>query len=169
VGLISLFVALYAFQLLPVNYVGLALILVGIAFIIAEAFFPTFGALGIGGIIAFILGSILLMDSHSPGFTLLLPVIIGFALVTVGYLLLIIQLAVRAQKKTPVSGREELIGSEGVVILKGDVDRPRVRIRGELWQVRSTILLKPGDRVRVTGIDELTLIVSPVQDKKEES
>jgi membrane-bound serine protease (ClpP class) len=169
VGLISLFIALYAFQLLPVNYVGLALILAGIAFIVAEAFFPTFGALGIGGVIAFILGSILLMDTHSPGFTLLLPVILGFALVTIGYLLLIIQLAVRAQKKPPVSGREELIGSEGCVMLKSDVDQPRVRIRGELWQAHSTIPLKDGDKVRVIGIDELTLIVSKVQDKKEES
>jgi len=163
-GLICLLVAFYAFQLLPINYVGLALILVGMGFILAEAFLPSFGTLGIGGIIAFIIGSILLFDRNVPGFSLLIPVIVAVTLVTVGFLVVIIQLALRSQRRPIVSGREELIGSEGeVVILKGDEERPRARIRGELWQIRSNVPLRNGDRIKVLGIDELILNVVPIE------
>lgn len=162
-GLISLFIALYAFQLLPINYVGLALILLGIAFIVAEVFVTSFGALGIGGIIAFIIGSIMLFDTHVPGFTLLLPVLIAVVLVTIALLILLVQLALRAQRRPIVSGREEMLGSTGeVIIIKGDEERPRARIRGELWQIRSNVPLQQGQLIKVVGIDELILIVVPV-------
>lgn len=164
VGGISLLIALYAFQLLPVNYVGLILIIMGIAFIIAEALVPSFGALGIGGAVAFIVGSIMLIDTKVGGFKLLLPIIIAVTLVSVAFLLLITQLALRAHRRPVVSGREELIGSVGIVLKKeGDEERNRIRIRGELWQVESEYPLKPGDYVKVVDISELILQVIPIE------
>jgi membrane-bound serine protease (ClpP class) len=163
VGLISLLIALYAFQLLPINYVGLALILLGIVFIIAEAFVPSLGALGIGGIISFIVGSIMLVESHQPGFTLFIPLILAIAIVTAGVIILIVQLALRARRRPVVTGKEELIGSTGrIVILKDDVEHPRIRIKGELWQVRSDVPVKEHQQVKVIGIDGLILIVTPL-------
>lgn len=162
VGAICLFIALYALQLLPVNYAGLILILMGIAFIITEAFIPSFGALGLGGIVAFVVGSIMLVDSSTGGFTLLLPVIIALTLVTVGFLVLLIQLALRARRRPIVSGREELIDSVAEVLEReGDEHRFRVRIRGELWQIDSDYPLHPGQRVKVIELNDLILKVIP--------
>lgn len=163
-GAISLFIALYALQLLPVNYVGLTLIILGIAFIIAELFVSSFGALGIGGVIAFVIGSIMLIDSKMAGFKLLLPIIIAVTLVTIGFIVIISQMAIRAHRKPIVSGKEELIGSIATVLKKeGDEQRPRVRIRGELWQIESDYPLNDGDKVKVVGLDELILQVVPLE------
>jgi membrane-bound serine protease (ClpP class) len=160
VGLISLFIALYAFQLLPINYVGFSLILIGLGFMVTEAFIPSFGALGIGGIISFMIGSIMLFDTHAPGFKLLLPVIVTVVLVTAGFIAVVTQLVLRAHRKPVVSGKEELLGSIGeVVIIPGDDHYPRARIRGELWQIRSDQSLSSGQRVRVISIDGLILKV----------
>lgn len=167
VGLVSLLIALYAFQLLPINYVGLALILVGIAFIIAEVFAPSFGALGVGGFIAFIVGSIMLFDRQVPGFTLLLPVIIAVAVLTAGLVVFIVQLALRAQRRPVVSGREELLGSISTVQLTPDEELPRVRIHGELWQIKSNMPLQNGQKVKVVGIEDLILIVVPINSESE--
>lgn len=166
-GLISLLIALYAFQLLPINYVGLALLFLGIGFMITEIFLPTLGTIGIGGVIAFIIGSIMLFDKNIQGFSLILPVIIMISLVTVGFFSLIYLLALKVHRKPIVSGLEQLIGSKGnVIILNGNQEKPRIRIRGELWQIRSKEPLKEGDKVRVLGIDELKLIVVPDKEKK---
>lgn len=107
-GVIAILLALYAMQLLPINYAGLGLIVVGIAFMIAEAFLPTFGALGIGGVIAFIIGSILLLSNESPGYTIALPLIIGTAVASAGFFLFIINIAIKARSRPVVSGREQL-------------------------------------------------------------
>ncbi len=162
VGAICLFIALYALQLLPVNYAGLILILMGIAFIITEAFIPSFGALGLGGIVAFVVGSIMLIDSNTGGFTLILPVIVSLTLITIGFLVLLIQLALRARRRPIVSGREELIGSKAQVLKKeGDEHRFRVRIHGELWQIESDYPLHPGQQVKVIELNDLILKVIP--------
>ncbi len=166
-GLIALLLAFYAFQLLPTHYAGVALLVVGMMFMIAEVFLPSFGALGLGGLIAFIIGSILLFDRTTPGFTLLLPVIFSVAVVTFGYLVLIVQLAIRSRKKPVVSGREELIGSEGSVhFLNGESHHPYIKIRGEIWQVQSDTVLQLGQAVKVIQLKGLTLVVVPINQEK---
>jgi membrane-bound serine protease (ClpP class) len=163
-GIIALLIALYAFQLLPINYVGLGLILLGIAFMIAEAFIASFGTLAVGGIIAFILGSVMLFDSNTPGYGIMLPLIIAVALVSIALVLLIVQLALRSHRRPIVSGKEELIGSIGnVVLMKGDERLPRLRVRGELWQIHCDQPLHDGQKVKIIAIDGLVLTVQPLE------
>ncbi|HVV69879.1 MAG TPA: nodulation protein NfeD [Gammaproteobacteria bacterium] len=158
-GLIALLLALYAFQLLPINYAGLALILSGIAFLIAEVFF-TSGVLAVGGIIAFIFGSILLFGTGTVGFSIAWSVIITVTVVTVIFFLVIVGLAMRARFRPIVSGREELIGSCGV-IERIDEAGVWMRLAGELWQVRSSAPLSLNQKVIVTGRQGLVLFVAP--------
>jgi membrane-bound serine protease (ClpP class) len=159
-GAICLLLALFAFQMLPVNYAGLALILLGIAFMIAEAFFPSFGSLGIGGVIAFVAGAVLLIDSDVPGFGIPLWLIAGLALSSAAFVLLVGGLAARSRTRPVVTGREELVGAGGEMLQAGDGET-WARVRGETWRVRSRERLPPGTRVRVTGVDGLVLEVTP--------
>jgi membrane-bound serine protease (ClpP class) len=158
-GGICLLVALYAFQLLPINYAGIALILLGVAFIVAEAFMPSFGALGIGGLAALAIGMVILIDPDAaPGFDIPLPFIAGFT----GFMGLAVfataWFALKARSQPVVSGREDLQGADGVVLGDFDVEG-WARVRGETWRVRSGVALKEGDRVRVVAISGLTLTV----------
>jgi membrane-bound serine protease (ClpP class) len=162
-GGICLLLAAFAFQLLPVNYAGLALVLLGLAFIIAEAFLPSFGSLGIGGVIAFVAGAVLLIDSDVPGFGIPLWLIAGLAAASVLFVLLVGGLAARARGRPVVTGREELVGAGGEVIETGG-DEAWARVHGETWRVRSHARLAPGSRVRVTGVDGLVLDVMPDQE-----
>jgi membrane-bound serine protease (ClpP class) len=157
-GGICLLLGLYALQLLPINYAGLGLILLGLALMVAEVFLASFGVLGIGGIVAFVLGAILLIDTEVPGFGIPLPVIIAMALTSAAMIVLVGGMALRARRSRVVSGREEMVGSIGEVI---DADGWAF-IHGERWQVRSDEHLSPGQKVRVTGIDGLTLKVDPL-------
>ena len=111
VGAVSLVLALYAFQLLPVNYAGVALMLLGLALMIAEAFLPSFGALGIGGIAAFVVGSLILVDTDVPGFGLSIPLVLTFAFTSALLLVVIIGIAIRSRRRAVVSGSEQLIGA----------------------------------------------------------
>lgn len=155
-GAISLLIALYAFHLLPINYVGLALMLCGIGFLVAEAFVTSYGALGIGGMIAFIIGSVMLMDTKVPGFTIAFPLIISVGIMTGGFVLFILNLALRARARPVVSGVEEIAGSAGEVLSHvGNIYR--VRIKGEIWQAHSNEKLKVGQKVRVIEINGLFL------------
>jgi membrane-bound serine protease (ClpP class) len=159
-GSISLLIALYAFQLLPVNYVGLALILIGIAFLISEFFITSYGVLGIGGVIAFVIGSVMLIDTNVVGFGIPLPLIILVTAVTVLLISLIIRIAIRAQHSPEVTGREEVLVSEGeVVAILGN--RYQVRIKGEIWQAESKTPLQVGQHVAVVDINGLILQVEP--------
>lgn len=161
VGVICLLIALYAFQLLPINYAGLALILFGVGFMVAEAFVPSFGTLGLGGIAAFIIGSVLLMDKNITGFSIARSVILTVTLISAFFFLFIIQLLIRSRRRPPASGVEQLIGKEGTV----EIDShhiPRIRLLGELWQVKSSYALHVGDRVTVLNHVGLTLIVKPI-------
>jgi membrane-bound serine protease (ClpP class) len=159
-GAICLLLGLFAFQLLPVNYAGLALVLLGIGFMIAEAFLPSFGSLGIGGVIAFVVGAIFLVESDVPGFGIPLWLIAGLALASVAFVLLVGGLAARARTRPVVTGREELVGSGGEVVQTGEGEA-WARVRGETWRVRSRDRLAPGARVRVTRVDGLVLEVAP--------
>ena len=156
-GGICLLLALYALQLLPINYAGLALILLGLALMIGEAFLPSFGVLGIGGIVAFVLGATLLIDTEIPGFGIPLPVIAATALTSGALLILVGGMALRARRSRVVSGREELIGAPGEVI---DPDG-WATVHGERWRVASDRPLPVGQKIRVRAVDGLTLRVEP--------
>ncbi len=160
IGAICLLLALYAFQLLPISYAGLGLILLGVALMIGEAFEPSFGVLGLGGIVAFVFGSILLMDTEAPGFGIDLSVIVVFALISALVFIVAVGMAIRARRRPVVSGREELVGAEGMVV--DDFEgQGRVLVHSETWRALSATPLKRGQRVRVTALDGLTLKVEP--------
>lgn len=159
-GGICILLALYAAQVLPINYAGLALILLGILFMIGEAFVPSFGALGIGGAISFVIGSIILIDTDYEGYGISIPFISTFALVNAMFFFTILTMVLKARRKPVVSGSEELIGSNGEVIEAID-NYGRVRVHSENWQAKSQVSISPGQKIRVTGIDGLTLIVEP--------
>ena len=159
-GAISLLLALYAFHVLPINYAGLALLLLGIALMTAEAFVPSFGALGIGGAAAFVIGSVMLLETDVPGYGISWLLIGSIALVSSGIFVLILLLLVRARHRAVVTGPEEMIGSKGRVIEWSDRGG-RVRVHGEIWKARASKPLQQGRRVRVANIDGLTLIVEP--------
>lgn len=160
VGVISLSLALYALNILPVNYAGLALLLLGIALMIAEAFVPSFGALGLGGAAAFVIGSIMLLDIDAPGFRIS-PVLIGsVAVVSSALFVFVMMMMLRARQRHVVTGIEELLQSRGEVI-EWRGRQGRVRIHGEIWQARAEASLAAGTLVDVTGIDGLSLLVTP--------
>ncbi len=163
-GAISLLVALYAFQLLPVNWAGVLLLAVGAGMMLAEAFIPSFGALGIGGIIAFVVGGLFLMDTEAPGFGVPLALIIGLAFASGAILLAIGTFAARSVRRPVVSGRETLSGAPATVIGQTEDGQWWVLLQGERWRARSETPLKPGDRVRVDHVDGLTVDVSPSSD-----
>jgi membrane-bound serine protease (ClpP class) len=158
IGAICLLLAMFAFQMLPVNYTGLALIVLGVGFMIAEVFFPSFGSLGIGGLIAFVVGAIFLMDTEIPGYGIPLPLIAGIAVATAAFMILVGGMAAKARTRPVITGREELVGAGGEVI-EAAGDETWARVRGETWRVRSGERLAPGSRVRVTGVDGLVLDV----------
>ena len=168
VGAISLLLALYAFQLLPVNYAGFGLMLLGIALIVAEAFVPSFGALGIGGVIAFVVGSIILMDTDVPGFGVSLPLIGAFALFSSALFSVVLVMAIKARRQPVVSGQEELVGAVAEVISNFD-NKGKVHVHGEIWNARSHTPVRQGQYVRVARIDGLTLWVEPISSQIEEN
>ncbi|MGI9321169.1 MAG: NfeD family protein, partial [Thiogranum sp.] len=170
VGAISLLLALYSFQLLPINYAGMGLILLGVALMVGEAFQPSFGVLGIGGLIAFVTGSIFLMDTDVPGFGIDISVIVSFAIISALVFTVVIGMAIKARRRPVVSGLEELVGAGATVL--ADFDRQgRVSIHSETWRALSSVPLRKGQQVRVSGIEGLTLRVEPfdVSIQEEES
>jgi membrane-bound serine protease (ClpP class) len=158
VGAICILLALYAFHLLPVNYAGLALMLLGIAFMVAEAFLPAFGSLGIGGLIAFVLGSIILIDTDLPGFEIPYALIGGVAAASAAFVFLVMGMMVRSRRRPVVSGREYLIGAAGEA-LEDFEGEGWARVQGETWRVRSNAPVRRGERLQVKAIDGLVLNV----------
>jgi len=161
VGVVSLLVALFAFQLLPTNFAGLALLIVGAGMMAAEFFFPAYGSLGIGGLIAFIVGSLILF-SGAAGIQVALPLIGGLA--TAGGLVIlgIVYLATHARRSPVVTGTQAMLGAV-VEAAEDFVARGRVRYGGELWNARSAAPLKAGQAARVVKVEGLTLWVEPSQ------
>ena len=159
VGAICVLIAMYAFHLLPVNYAGLALILLGIAFMVAEAFLPAFGSLGIGGLIAFVLGSIILIDTDGiTGFEIPYTLIGGVAAASAAFVFFVIGMAVRNRRRPVVSGREYLVGAAAEAI--EDFEQEGwARVQGETWRVRSNAPVRRGDRLQVKSIEGLVLMV----------
>jgi membrane-bound serine protease (ClpP class) len=160
VGAISLLLAAYALQMLPVNYAGLALIVLGVAMLVGEAFAPSFGLLGIGGIVAFVFGSVLLMDTGVPGYQVNLGVIAGIAISAVGMLAALLWLLQRARRARITTGAEALLGAT-VHALEPIESEGWVEFQGERWRVRSTAPLRTGESARVLSRDGLILQVEP--------
>jgi membrane-bound serine protease (ClpP class) len=161
-GGISLILALYAFQQLPINYAGVLLILLAIVMFIAEIKIVSHGILTLGGIAAMILGSVMLIDSPLPDMRIPLTTIIATALVVAGFFTLIVGTAARALWSRTTTGREGLVGEVGVVRSRL-APRGQIFVRGELWNAEAESPVEPGDSVRVAKIEGLTLRVVPVQ------
>jgi membrane-bound serine protease (ClpP class) len=160
VGSICLLVALFAFQILSVNYAGLALLVLGTAMIIAEFFFPTYGSLGAGGVVAFIVGSLILFDTDVPGMHIARSLIAAIA--TVGALVIagIVYLATRAQRRPVATGAQGMVGDVAEVVADFS-GKGRVRYGGELWNARSSAALRAGDMARIVKVEGLTLWIEP--------
>ena len=158
-GAICLLLALYAFHLLPVNYTGLGLILLGVALMAVEAFMPSFGAIGVAGISAFLFGSLILIDPQQPAFGIALPLILGLTALSGLVLVLLLSMLVRAQRRPVVSGAEQLVGSLGQA-LEDFTTAGSVRVQGEIWSAQADQLLRKGQTVRVIGRDGLILRVT---------
>jgi len=161
IGAISLILALFAFQVLSVNYAGLALILLGLAFIVGEAFVPSFGILGVGGIVAFVTGSVILMDGSHRDISL--PTIGGTAVVAAGFILWTVTKFIGLRRKGPVSGSELMSHEQGLALddFAHDHDRfsGHVRLNGERWKAVSSAPVSEGDSVRVKAMEGLTVTV----------
>ncbi len=165
-GAICLVLAFYAFQVLPVNYAGLALILLGIAFIAGEAFMPSFGVLGIGGAVAFVIGSLILMKTEAEAYQLSMPVIVAVTAVTALFIFTIVTLAIRQRGKPVVSGREQMVGGTGEATDDFAAGSGTVLIHGEHWTARSHGSVERGQKVRVRAMHGLTLEVEPIEVEK---
>ncbi|BBL77282.1 NfeD family protein [Methylomagnum ishizawai] len=164
VGAICLLLALYAFEALSVDYAGLGLMLLGLGLMTAEAFAPSFGILGIGGVAAFVFGSVLLMDSGIPGSAPSPALITAFAIGSAIFCIVVTRMVLGARKKPVVSGREQLIGGQGTA-MEDFTRQGRVWIHGEAWMALTEHPLDQGQKVRVEGIEGLTLIVTPLSDE----
>lgn len=166
IGAISLILALFAFQVLSVNYAGLALILLGLAFIVGEAFVPSFGILGVGGIVAFVTGSVILMDGSHRDISL--PTIGGTAVVAAGFILWTVTKFIGLRRKGPVSGSELMSHEQGLALENFSHDHDRfsghVRLNGERWKAVSSCPVNEGDPIRVKAMEGLTVTVEVMEE-----
>ncbi|QBR01534.1 NfeD family protein [Paraburkholderia pallida] len=189
-GGICLLIGLFAMQLLPINYAGLGLVMLGLACLVAEAFLPTFGVLGFGGIVAFAVGALMLINTDVPGYGIPVPLVAGLALGGAAFVAVVSSVALRARRRPVVTGSEAMVGSIGQVIDDGlKPERPTAAaalaqpsgaasqaatasalasgwalVRGERWHVACAVPLAAGSRVRVTAREGLVLSVSPIED-----
>jgi len=161
-GGICLILALYSLQLLPVNYAGVALILLGIAFMVAEAFLPSFGVLGIGGVAAFVAGAVILIDTEVPGFGIPLSLIVPLGMASALLVFGIVAMALKARRQRLVSGDGELIDSLAQItsVSVQDSHSGWLHLQGENWQVHSASPLQAGQQVRVIARHGLQLEVT---------
>jgi membrane-bound serine protease (ClpP class) len=160
VGGICLLLALFALQVMPISYAGLALMILGIILMIAEAFVPSFGALGLGGLIAFVIGSVMLIDTDVPGYGVPWILIVPVALTSGLFSFFVVGMAIKARARPVMTGAEEMIGARGEIL--DDMDHEGwARVHSEQWRVRSSVPLKRGSLVRVRARDNLILEVEP--------
>jgi membrane-bound serine protease (ClpP class) len=162
VGAISLVVALYALALLPINYAGAALVLFGIGLLIAETHIGAFGVIGVGGIVAFTVGALMMFPSRVPGFALSRAVVLGAAIGSGVLLLLAVAALFRSRKRPVVTGGEALIGATGEAVAWHGHEG-RVRVAGEIWRARADAPLSGGSPVKVVRRDGLILLVETIQ------
>jgi membrane-bound serine protease (ClpP class) len=164
VGGICLLLGLFALQVMPISYVGLALMILGIILMIGEAFVPSFGALGVGGVIAFIIGSVMLIDTDVPGYGIPWALIVPVGVASGLFSFFVVGMALKARARPVVTGSEEMIGAQGEIL--EDMEREGwARVHSEQWRVRSKVPLKRGSQVRVRARHDLILNVEPDQDR----
>jgi membrane-bound serine protease (ClpP class) len=166
VGAICLLLAGYALQMLPVNYAGLAFIILGIALIIAEAMVPSFGIFGFGGIVAFVIGSIILIDTEFSAFQIGMPVIVATGLISLGIIFITINLAMKIRRKDVVTGIQTMIGKVGVAMNEVEAEGT-VKIQGEIWNATSDSHVNQGDQIRVVDVSGLRLKVEKGDQRNE--
>jgi membrane-bound serine protease (ClpP class) len=162
IGAICLLTGFYALAALPVNYAGFALILLGIALMVAEAFAPSFGILGIGGMISFALGAAILIDTDVPQFQISWPAIGAVAITSLGLMVVIARLALISRRRRIVTGREEMIGATGTVLDWND-GKGHVFVHGERWQAACDSDMPVDSLVQVTNLAGLTLDVTRIE------
>lgn len=170
IGGICLLLAMFSLQMLPVNYAGVALILLGLAFMVAEAFVPSFGVLGLGGVAAFVAGAVILIDTEVPGFGIPLALIGTLAVISALLVFAIVSMALKARRRPMVSGDAELIGTLAPITgIKADEPGTGwVQLHGEHWQVHGTGPLQVGQQVRVVARHGLQLDVTAADEPSTE-
>lgn len=168
IGSICLLLALFSFQVLPINYAGLALMLLGVGLMVAEAFQPSFGILGLGGVAAFVAGSVMLIDTELPGYGINIAVVAGVTVSTVMFFLIALTMVIRNRHHPVVSGREQMLGSV-CVALEDFSNVGQVEVHGEHWRARTDRPIRKGEQGRVTGMTGLTLKIVPVLEQEESS
>jgi membrane-bound serine protease (ClpP class) len=166
VGAISLILAFYAFQSLPVNYAGMLLFLLGIVFFVLEASVTSYGLLAIGGVVAMLIGSLMLIKSDAEFFQISWAVILPVVTLASAFTLLVIGTGVNALRRPPATGREEMVGLVGTATT-ALAPEGQLAVRGELWEAVSEQPVSAGDQVQVTAVDGLRLHVKPYLKKKE--
>lgn len=160
-GALALLLALYGLELLQVDFAGLALMALGVGLIVTEFFMPTYGSLGIGGLAAFVIGSIILFSNHGAGLQVALPMIIGVAIAGALVIAAIAALAARARRRPVTTGAEAMIG-ESVEVVGGTPEEYLVRYGGELWRAHSATPLPTGAHARIVRVSALTLWIEPI-------
>jgi len=165
VGAISLILAFYSFQSLPVNYAGVLLFLLGIVFFVLEASVTSYGLLAIGGVISMLLGSVMLIKTDAEFLRISWSVIVPVVTLAALFAFVIVGLGMKAMRRRPMTGREEMVGLVGIV-KTALVPQGQLAVRGELWEAVSDQPLRPGDEAEVTGVDGLRLRVKPFSKKK---
>jgi len=160
VGLVSLLMALYAFQLLPVSFIGLGIVIFGLVLMIIELTMIGFGLIGVSGIIAFVLGSVFLLDTGVPGYGISRTMIGVIAVLSSSLMMMFLVWVRRLHSMPALSGAEELVGSQAIVKMWDGVEG-RVSMRGTTWAARSHEVLDPGQKVKVIAVDGLTVDVEP--------
>jgi membrane-bound serine protease (ClpP class) len=158
IGGICLVLALFALQVLPINYAGLLLILLGYAFMISEAFLPSFGVLGIGGLVAFIIGSIILLDTDLPEYQVSIWLIFSIGLISLAFFMLIVTWALNFHRQPKMTGSEGIIGAIGNCTR---IEPLYVHVQGESWSASSAYQLQVGQPIKVIAINGLVLVVVP--------
>jgi membrane-bound serine protease (ClpP class) len=166
IGVICLVLGLYALNQLPLDYAGLALLGLGIAFMAAEAFTPTFGALGLGGLVAFVIGAAMLVDTDVPAFRVSWWAIGGAAALSGAFLILLLRYVLQTHRRPPVTGAARLVGAEARVLDWAD-GTGHVWAEGERWSARGDADLVAGAPARVRQIDGLTLVVGRAADARD--
>lgn len=169
IGAICIVLGLYGLHVLPIDYAGAGLILLGLALLVAEAFIPSFGALGLGGVAAFVIGSVMLIDTDVPGYGISPWAIGSIAAVAGAIMLLIIWVIIRSRSQAPVTGSEAMLGAPGVVLDWSD-GVGHVRFQGEVWSARSEDRdLEAGSAIHIVGRDGLVLDVAASEPAEETS
>lgn len=163
-GAISLFIALYALQLLPLNYAGLGLLILGISLLIIESLMPSFGLFGIGGVIAFIIGSIFLIDTEQVQFKVSIELISALAFISLLFSLFVLGSLLKLRKKVAVTGQESILGAQAIA-LNNFTEHGYVLLGGERWAATSEQAISAGQIVTVLAIDGLILTVTPSEEE----